>query len=96
MIANQHSRKVQVPPGLRSWVILSRPCGTGLGGNVHPGLTPDFLYAALDKSAYAAFFTESRMRLIGPTKLDGNPVRPGLLSAVPPGLDLERNSFAER
>jgi hypothetical protein len=25
---------------------------------------PDFLYAALDKSAYAAFFTESRMRLI--------------------------------
>jgi hypothetical protein len=25
---------------------------------------PDFRYAALDKSAYAAFFTESRMRFI--------------------------------
>jgi hypothetical protein len=28
--------------------------------HANPGLTPDFLYAALHKSAYAAFFTESR------------------------------------
>jgi hypothetical protein len=26
-------------PGLTSWGILSRPCGTGLGGKVPPGLT---------------------------------------------------------
>jgi hypothetical protein len=37
--------------------------------HVHPGLTPDFLYVALDASAYAAFFTESRTRLIDPTEL---------------------------
>jgi hypothetical protein len=36
MIANQHSRGVQVHPGLTSWGILSRPCGTCLGGDVHP------------------------------------------------------------
>jgi hypothetical protein len=30
---------------------------------------PDFLYAALARSAYAAFFTESRMRLIGSNTL---------------------------
>jgi hypothetical protein len=35
----QHSRAVQVHPGLTSWVILSRPCGTCLRGNLHPGLT---------------------------------------------------------
>jgi hypothetical protein len=34
-----------------------------------PRTTPDFLYAALDRSAYAAFFTESCMRLIDSTKL---------------------------
>src|SRR6202522_1786200 len=39
MVANQHSRAVQVHPGLASWGILSRPCGTGLARNVHPGLT---------------------------------------------------------
>ena len=33
-----------------------------------PRTAPDFLYAALDMSAYAAFFTESRMRLIDSTK----------------------------
>jgi hypothetical protein len=47
MIAYQHSRAVQV----------------------HPGLAPDFLHAALDRSAYAAFFTESRTRLLGSIKL---------------------------
>jgi hypothetical protein len=39
MIAPQHSRAVQVHPGLTSWDIFSRPYGTGLGGNVNPGLT---------------------------------------------------------
>jgi hypothetical protein len=34
-----------------------------------PGLTPDFLHAALGRSAYAAFFTESRMGLSDSTKL---------------------------
>jgi hypothetical protein len=38
VIGCQHSRAAQVHPGLTSWVILSRPCGTCLGGNVHPGL----------------------------------------------------------
>ena len=30
---------------------------------------PDFLYAALDATAYAAFFKESRMMCAGATKL---------------------------
>jgi hypothetical protein len=30
---------------------------------------PDFLYAALDATAYAAFFKESRMKWAGATKL---------------------------
>ncbi len=34
-----------------------------------PSTAPDFLHAALDRSAYAAFFTESRTRLFGSTKL---------------------------
>src|ERR1700734_3294882 len=28
-----------VHPGLSSWGILSRPCGTDRGGNTYPGLT---------------------------------------------------------
>jgi hypothetical protein len=32
------------------------------------GCDPDFLYAALDVSAYAAFFTERRRRLIDSNK----------------------------
>jgi hypothetical protein len=36
---------------------------------VLPRTTPDFLYAALDTSAYAAFFTESRTRLSDSNKL---------------------------
>jgi hypothetical protein len=36
-------------------------------------LDPDFLYAALDTSAYAAFLTESRMRLIDSNKLHRKP-----------------------
>jgi hypothetical protein len=43
---------------------LGRPLG------IVPSTAPDFLYATLDTSAYAAFFTESRMRLIDPTKLN--------------------------
>jgi hypothetical protein len=43
---------------------LSRPCGTDLAGDLYAALAPDFLHAALDMSAFAAFFTESRMRLI--------------------------------
>jgi hypothetical protein len=34
-----------------------------------PRTTPDFLYVALDTSAYAAFFTESRTRLSDSNKL---------------------------
>jgi len=56
-------------PGLASWAIISRPCGTFPVCLGFPGLAPDFLHATLDRSAYAAFFTESRMRLIDSTKL---------------------------
>jgi hypothetical protein len=38
MIGCQHSRAIQLHPGLTSWDILSRPCGTGLGGECYPGL----------------------------------------------------------
>jgi hypothetical protein len=45
------------------------PDGTGpCCGNL-PRTNPDFLHAALDRSAYAAFFKESRTRLRGSNKL---------------------------
>jgi hypothetical protein len=34
-----------------------------------PALNPDFLYAALDATAYAAFVKESRKKRAGATKL---------------------------
>ena len=39
--------------GLSSWGILSRPCGTDLGGNVHPGLTS---WSTLSQSCPNWFF----------------------------------------
>jgi hypothetical protein len=36
---------VQVHPGLTSWDIFSRPCGTGLGCYLYPGLRPGLLSA---------------------------------------------------
>jgi hypothetical protein len=38
-----------------------------------PALNPDFLYAALDATAYAAFVKESRNKRAGATKLHRNP-----------------------
>jgi hypothetical protein len=38
MISCRYSCALQVHPGLTSWGILSRPCGTGRGGYVYPGL----------------------------------------------------------
>jgi hypothetical protein len=46
-----------------------RPCGTSSCCQILPRTAPDFLHAALDRSAYAAFFTESRTRLLDSTKL---------------------------
>jgi hypothetical protein len=40
-----------------------------LNETTEEGSHPDFLYAALYKSGYAAFFTESRMRLIDSNKI---------------------------
>ncbi len=65
----QHSLVIRVHPGLVSWGILSRPCGTGPSLSSKPRTTPDFLHATLDRSAYAAFFTESRTRLLDSIKL---------------------------
>jgi hypothetical protein len=45
MIACRYSCAVQVHPGLTSWGILSRPCGTGRGGYVYPGFHPGLLSA---------------------------------------------------
>src|ERR1700678_4299646 len=57
-------------------------CGPG-----SPRTDPDFLHSALDRSAYAAFFTESRTRLLGSIKLHRKSgYRPGTFSAVPAGL----------
>jgi hypothetical protein len=52
---------------------FSRPCGTARWHLLTQDLPPDFLHAALDGSACAAFFTESRMRLIDSTRPDRNP-----------------------
>jgi hypothetical protein len=49
---------------------FSRPCGTARWHLLTQDLPPDFLHAALDGSACAAFFTESRMRLIDSTRPD--------------------------
>jgi hypothetical protein len=57
-------------------------CGPG-----SPRTDLDFLHATLDRSAYAAFFTESRTRLLGSTELHRKSrYRPGAFSAVPSGL----------
>ncbi len=61
--------QIRVYPGPVSWVILSRPFGTCHAARSNPRTAPDFLHAALDRSAYAAFFTESRTRLFDSTKL---------------------------
>jgi hypothetical protein len=54
---------------------------------VGPRTDPDFLRATLERSAYAAFFTESRTRLLGSTKLHRKSgYRPGAFSVVPAGL----------
>jgi hypothetical protein len=64
-------------------LILSRPCGTGPSLSPTPRTTPDFLHATLDRSAYAAFFTESRTRQLDSIKLHRKSgYRPGLLSAT--------------
>ena len=47
--------------------------GLNLSFTYLPRTTPDFLHAALDRSAYAAFFTESRTRLLDSTSYTGNP-----------------------
>ena len=39
-------------------------------GDSLPALNPDFLYAALDATAYAAFVKESRKKRAGATKLN--------------------------
>jgi hypothetical protein len=67
MIACQHSRAVQVHPGLTSWVILSRPCGTGLGGNVDP---------ALPRISCTLLQTHLRMRLSSRKAARGSLVPP--------------------
>jgi len=64
-------------PRIASWDILSRPFDKLRAGSsglvsccqILPRTPPDFLHAALERSAYAAFFTESRARLLGSTKL---------------------------
>jgi hypothetical protein len=45
-------------PSLRDWFVFQ----------FLPRTAPDFLYAAPARSAYAAFFTESRMRLVDSNK----------------------------
>jgi hypothetical protein len=52
-----------------------------------PALNPDFLYAALDATVYAAFVKESRKKRAGATKLHRNPEKRMMLS---------RESFTER
>ena len=52
-----------------------------------PALNPDFLYAALDATAYAAFVKESRKKRAGATKLDRKSGE---------ARDQRRDSFAER
>jgi hypothetical protein len=45
VITCRHLRAVQVHPGLTSWVILSRPCGTDPCCHLNPGLRPGLLSA---------------------------------------------------
>jgi hypothetical protein len=53
----------------RVGLVLTVACQRLRAVQVDPGLTPDFLHATLDRAAYAAFFTESRTRLLGSTNL---------------------------
>jgi hypothetical protein len=58
-----------VHPGLTSWVILSRPCGTDRVVNPYPGLPRISCTLLWTRLRYAAFFTESRTKLSHFTKL---------------------------
>ena len=67
-----------------------RACGSHAGTHealALPALNPDFLYAALDATAYAAFVKESRKKSAGATKLHRKSGE---------ALDLSRDSFTER
>jgi hypothetical protein len=64
-----YSRFAAAAQDLRPGTFSVVPYGTSRAALLNPGLTPDFLHAALDRSAYAAFFTESRMGLSDSTKL---------------------------
>jgi hypothetical protein len=59
---------------------------------------PDFLLAALDRFAYAAFFTESRTRLLDSTKLHRKSgFGPPILVGIQPGSSaLEKTSGQRR
>jgi Ser/Thr protein kinase RdoA (MazF antagonist) len=58
---------------------------------------PDFLYVALERSAYAAFFRESRMRLAEPNQLHGKSGFEQALSLydLPPGATVHLISRSE-
>src|SRR5580692_3167057 len=49
---------VQVHPGLTSWDIFSRPCGTGLGCYLYPGLRPGLLSAVPAGLVSVVIFTQ--------------------------------------
>jgi hypothetical protein len=55
-----------------SWQQLEKGSGRSAGLNA-PGSLPDFVYAALEKTASAAFIEKSRMNLPAPTNSTGNP-----------------------
>jgi hypothetical protein len=81
-------------PGTASWEFSAVPVrqaqgrlfGAGSERLSLPRTAPDFLYAALDIVACAAFFTESRMRLILSTNPNRKSGTSRLLSAAPAGL----------
>jgi hypothetical protein len=55
-----------------------------------PALNPDFLYAALDATAYAAFVKESRKKRAGATKLhrkSGKALLPRINAGAPAEID---------
>ena len=76
-----------VHPGLHPGAFSAVPSGLIAVDNPTQDY-PDFLYAALDTSAYAAFFTESRTRSVTPTSFTGNPGPSWAILSRPYGTDM--------
>jgi hypothetical protein len=77
-------------PRIASWVFSAVPAGLIFLSNLSPGLPRDFLYAALDKSAYAVPASRDPRGSLTPPSYTGNPGPSWATLSRPSGTQLTR------